>query len=45
MNIQHKSSDTKGEFFIESNGEVKARMTYSKLGSTRIIIYHTEVSD
>lgn len=45
MNIQHKSGDTKGEFFIEKDGEVKARMTYSKLGSTQIIIDHTEVSD
>lgn len=45
MNIQHKSGDTKGEIFIEKDGEVKARMTYSKLGSTRIIIDHTEVSD
>ena len=45
MNIQHKSGETKGEFFIEENGEVKARLTYSKLGTTQIIIDHIEVSD
>ncbi len=45
MNIQHKSGDTKGEFYLEKEGEVKAKMTYSKLGNTQIIIDHTEVSD
>jgi predicted GNAT family acetyltransferase len=45
MNVQHQSGDTKGEFFIEKEGSVVAKMTYSKLGSTQIIIDHTEVSD
>lgn len=45
MNVQHHSGDTKGEFFIEKEGSVVAKMTYSKLGSTQIIIDHTEVSD
>lgn len=45
MNIQHTSADTKGAFFIEDSGEVKARLTYSKAGPTQIIIDHTEVSD
>lgn len=45
MNIQHKSGDTKGEFYLEADGVVKATMTYSKLGNTQIIIDHTEVSD
>jgi predicted GNAT family acetyltransferase len=45
MNIQHKSSDSKGEFFVEENGKVMARITFSKLGTTQIIIDHTEVSD
>lgn len=45
MNVQHQSGDTKGEFFIERDGRVVAKMTYSKLGSTQIIIDHTEVSD
>lgn len=45
MNIQHKSGDTKGEFYLEDGGEVKAKLTYSKLGNTQIIIDHTEVSD
>jgi uncharacterized protein len=45
MKIQHRSGETKGEFYYEADGEVKARMTYSKLGSRQIIIDHTEVSD
>jgi predicted GNAT family acetyltransferase len=45
MNVQHQSGDTKGEFFIEKDGNTVAKMTYSKLGSTQIIIDHTEVSD
>jgi uncharacterized protein len=45
MNIQHKSGETKGEFYLEENGEIKAKMTYTKLGNTQIIIDHTEVSD
>lgn len=45
MNIQHKSTDSKGEFYFEEDGQVKAKITYSKLGTTQIIIDHTEVSD
>lgn len=45
MNIQHKSGDTKGEFYIEQNGEIAGKITYSKLGNTQIIVDHTEVSD
>ena len=45
MEIQHKSSDSKGEFYLEKDGEVKAKITYSKLGTTQIIIDHTEVSE
>lgn len=45
MNIQHESGTTKGSFFLERDGNVKARLTYSKAGTTQIIIDHTEVSD
>ncbi|MEX2403178.1 MAG: GNAT family N-acetyltransferase [Balneolales bacterium] len=45
MNIQHQSGETKGEFFIEDNGEVKAQLSYSKMGNTGMIIDHTQVSD
>lgn len=45
MDIQHTSGDSKGKFFIENDGEVKAEITYSKAGNTQIIIDHTEVSD
>lgn len=44
MNIQHKSSETKGELYIEKNGVTVAKITYSKLGNTQIIVDHTEVS-
>lgn len=45
MDIQHKAGDSKGSFFIEEEGEVKAEITYSKAGNTKMIIDHTEVSD
>lgn len=45
MDFQHKSGDTKGEFYLERDGDIKAKITYSKLGNTQIIIDHTEVSD
>ncbi|WP_395078346.1 GNAT family N-acetyltransferase [Gracilimonas sp.] len=45
MNIQHQESDSKGEFFMEDNGTRIAEMTYSKAGSDKIIIDHTEVTD
>ena len=45
MNIQHRSGETKGEFYYEADGGIKAKMTYSKLGTRQIIIDHTEVSD
>ncbi len=45
MEIQHRQSDGRGEFFIEVDGERLALMTYSIAGEKRIIIDHTEVSD
>jgi predicted GNAT family acetyltransferase len=35
----------KGRFFIEKDGEQRALMTYSKAGSEKIIIDHTEVDE
>ncbi|MEX0929757.1 MAG: GNAT family N-acetyltransferase [Balneolales bacterium] len=45
MNIQHRSGETKGEFFLEKNGDIKANLTYSKAGESLIILDHTDVSD
>lgn len=45
MDIQHKSGDSKGEFFIQENGEVKAKVTYSRMEDRGIIIDHTEVDE
>ena len=44
MNIQHEESETKGAFYIEKNGTRAAEITYSKAGTEKIIIDHTEVS-
>ncbi len=44
-NILEKETETKGSFYIEECGETLAEMTYSKAGSVRIIIDHTEVSE
>ncbi len=45
MDIKHQTGDTKGEFFIEKEGEKLAEMTYSRWGGKKFIIDHTEVSD
>jgi predicted GNAT family acetyltransferase len=45
MSIKHDSTETKGSFYIERDGKRVAEMTYSKAGSERIIIDHTEVAD
>lgn len=45
MNIQHRSGESKGEFYLEKKGEIKAKLTYSKAGESLIILDHTDVSD
>lgn len=45
MTIQHAENGNKGAFFIEAEGKRIAEMTYSKAGTGRIIIDHTEVSE
>lgn len=45
IEFQHRSGDTKGEFYLQRDGTTKAKITYSKLGTKQIIIDHTEVSD
>ncbi len=45
MDIQLEQSDTRGSFFIEQEGKRVAFMEFSKAGTDRIIISHTEVSD
>lgn len=42
--IKHRESETKGAFYIEENGTTLAEMTYSKAGTDKLIIDHTEVS-
>lgn len=45
MTIQHDTAETKGSFYIQRDGKRIAEMTYSKAGTERIIIDHTEVAD
>ncbi len=45
MEIKHSQTTSKGEFYMEENGEKLAEMTYSKAGDALIIIDHTQVSD
>ncbi len=45
MEIKEQETDNKGSFYVEVDGVKKAEMTYSKAGTERIIIDHTEVSD
>ncbi len=44
MEIQQTDRDSKGFFKAVEDGKEAGRMTYSKAGSTRIIIDHTEVN-
>lgn len=43
--IVHTDSDTKGEFTAEAEGRTAGKMTYSKAGSRKIIIDHTEIDE
>ena len=45
IEIQHVESETKGSYFVEVEGNKVGEMTYSKAGTDRIIIDHTEVDD
>jgi|GEM_PF-321868 len=46
MQIQHKQTDNKGVFFIQSDGEdILAELTYMKQGEDTMILEHTEVSE
>ncbi|MBR9847055.1 MAG: N-acetyltransferase [Algicola sp.] len=45
MNIEHESNSNKGRFYYEVDGVQKANMTYSKAGSDKLIIDHTEVDE
>lgn len=45
MQIQFEDKGSKGAFYIEQDGQRVAEMVFSKAGTDRIIIEHTEVSD
>ena len=45
MEVKHEQTESKGSFYLEIAGEKKAEMTYSKAGTERIIIDHTEVDE
>ena len=43
--VTHQARDHKGEFVIKHEESVIAKMTYTRVGNTRIIIDHTEVNE
>lgn len=45
MTVQHKSSDSKGLFYVELEDEVAAEMVYTLPGENVMLIEHTEVSE
>ena len=45
MKIEHNIEENKGVFYINQDNSRVAEMTYSKAGSNKIIIDHTEVDD
>ena len=45
MLIQQKQEGSKGSFYVEENGIILAKMTYTMTGTELMIIDHTEVSD
>lgn len=45
MNIQHEDNGKKGAFYLETDGERLAEMTYTWAGEGMFIIDHTEVSE
>lgn len=45
MKIQHEETETKGAFYFLDSKQKIAELTYSKAGSKRIILDHTEVSE
>lgn len=45
IEIKNTESETKGSYYVEQDGKKVAEMTYSKAGTDRIIIDHTEVDE
>lgn len=45
MLIQHKQVKNNGKFFVESDGNILAEMTYTMPSPDKMIIEHTEVND
>jgi uncharacterized protein len=45
MMIEHQEHGSKGEWFVETDGQRLAEMTYSWAGDDKFIIDHTAVDD
>ncbi len=43
--VKKEEQETKGAYYIEIDGTRASEMTYSKAGTDRIIIDHTQVED
>ena len=45
MEVKHSDNGKAGQFFIEVDGKIEARMTYVYSDKKRIVIEHTIVND
>ena len=45
MNIQHEEHKNKGAFYIEQDGDWVAELSYTREGTRKIVIDHTEVDE
>lgn len=45
MDLKHEKTQHKGRFYIVTNDNEVAEMTYSMAGESKMIIDHTEVND
>lgn len=45
MEIKQTDNGEEGMFYIETDGNISAQMTYTLVGSDRIVINHTDVSE
>lgn len=43
MNIEHNSSESRGQFEAKDSGKFAGKMVYSQSGSNEMVIEHTEV--
>ena len=45
MQVQHKSGDGKGCFYVKVDNDILAKLTYAQTGKEQMLLEHTEVDD